>query len=251
MGQVEKIPVIRIEMAGPTTSFRYRLMMQGYQPTYEMPPPSTIYGHICSAVGDWVDIGEHLQFGYHFVHDGKFVDYKEHLHFKDPVQPFPFDRELLFRPKLTLYITQIDLIDAFRHPYYPVVLGRSQDLMTYLSVEMIELERAERAYFEYTILPDEMAPKIGKGSIVQSLPRYIDQRRHPTMDTYALLQHRAIWPPTAAATVADGYDDDEEDGSGFIYEDDKEIDVWIDPDSPTHYKEPTLKRAVWLHRFDQ
>lgn len=240
---METKPVIRIEMAGAVTSFRYPHFTQGYQPTFELPPPSTIYGHICSAVGEFIE-PEGWQFGYHFTHAGKFVDYKEHLHFEDPIQPFPFDRELLFNPRMVLYITRLDLLEAFRNPRYSVVLGRSQDLMTYLSVKPIELVRTERAFFEQTLLPLELAPRLNKTVIAVTMPRYVDHRRRVQWGTYGLLLDTALYP-SPAMSLPDWDDED----TGLQFEGD-DIELWVDPDVK-YRKDPSLKRAVWLHSFTE
>jgi len=170
MSSQHTLSVLRVEMVGTVTSFRYPHFVQGFQPTFEMPPPSTIYGHICGAVGDYIPPNS-VRFGYRFTHEGKFIDYQEHLHFDDPVQPFPFNRELLYNPKLTLYLDNLDLRDAFLSPYYSVILGRSQDLMTYVSVQVVELVRAETAYFEHTLLPLEMSPRLREATIAVTMPR--------------------------------------------------------------------------------
>lgn len=238
------LPVIKIEMAGTVTSFRYPHFTQGFQPSLEMPPPSTIYGHICSAVGDYV-APDSVRFGYHFAHAGKFVDYKEHLHFRDPIQPFPFDRELLFEPRLTLYMTRLDLFEAFRHPRYAVALGRSQDLMTYRSIRIVELEEAAEGYFEGTLLPLHMAASLDKGTIAVTMARYIDPRRRPQWSTYALLQTAALWPPPVPEHQA--WDSGEEQ-AGLIFEG-QDVRLWVDPESPDHRQHPGVKRAIWLHSF--
>lgn len=242
MSTPHTLPVLRIEMVGTVTSFRYPHFAQGFQPTFEMPPPSTIYGHICSAVGDYIPPGS-TQFGYHFMHEGKFVDYQEHLHFDDPVQPFPFNRELLYNPKLILYLTDIGLADAFRSPIYPVILGRSQDLMTYQRIEIVELQRAEVAYFEHTLLPLSMAPRLREPTIAVTMPRYIDPRRRPQWQAYALLQGRALWPQQH---VKDEWDDEEDEM--LLFEDDA-IELWVDPTTPPDPKTPAARRAVYLHSF--
>ena len=46
--------VLKVTLEGITTSFRYPHFMVNVQPSYRMPPPATIYGHICSALGEWV-----------------------------------------------------------------------------------------------------------------------------------------------------------------------------------------------------
>lgn len=243
---MQTLPVIKIELAGTVTSFRYPHFTQGVHPTFEMPPPSTIYGHLCSTVGDWIK-PEMFRFGYHFTHAGKFVDHKEHLHFSDPIQPFPFDRELLFEPRLTLYITppEAQLLNQLRNPHYAVVLGRSQDLMTYLSVKVVELQPAAEGYFEHTLLPLEFAPHLERGTIAVTMARYVDPRRRPQWDSYLILKEAAIWPPPRQ-TISDW--DSEEDN--LIFEGRlPEFEMWTDPYSPSHRKFPTLKRLVYFHSF--
>lgn len=111
----------------------------------------------------------------------------------------PFKRTLLFQPRLTLYLNHPEWIDAFRSPRYTVVLGRSQDLFTYTSIEVIEVQQAERAYFEHTLLPYDMAVRVGQG-ITELLPRYLDyeRKRTPTFARYLLLENRVhsndFWP---------------------------------------------------------
>lgn len=46
--------VLKIVLEGVTTSFRYPHFMLGVQPSFPPPPPATIYGHVCSALGEWV-----------------------------------------------------------------------------------------------------------------------------------------------------------------------------------------------------
>jgi CRISPR-associated protein Cas5t len=237
--------VLKIEIAGAVTSFCLPHFKQGMQPTYEMPPPSTIYGHICSAAGEWVT-PENLEFGYHFVHDGKFIDYREHLHFDSPVQPFPFNRELLFRPRLTLYLSALDLFTAFQQPHFAVCLGRSQDLMTYCSVKRIELQRAQAGYFEHTLLPHWMAPQLGTTTVSVTMSRYIRPNRTVVFAPFAMIREPALWP--APAKQYQSVFGDDEDEETLLLETDP-VDLWIDPESKSHPKYPERKRAVWFHRF--
>jgi len=43
--------VLKVVAEGPITSFRYPHFMQQIHPSFQMPPPATIYGHISSALG--------------------------------------------------------------------------------------------------------------------------------------------------------------------------------------------------------
>jgi len=207
--------VVKVIMRGAVTSFRYPHFIQGVQPTYEMPPPSTLYGHLCSATGQ-IEPREGIEFAVHFTYAAKQRDI-EHTHLSIPyVQANPFQRELLFFPRLTLYISPPEYESAFRAPYYPVVLGRSQDLMTYESVRRVTLQLADRAYFEHTLIPQRRAVDFQR-SIAVTMARFIQpESREPEWGQYAILKDRGPYPM-----------DDLPDGATFD-------PVWIDtdPDDP-------------------
>ncbi|MCB0126800.1 MAG: CRISPR-associated protein Cas5 [Caldilineaceae bacterium] len=202
--------VLKIVAEGDVTSFRYPHFMQQIHPTYEMPPPATIYGLICSTLGEWI-APNGVGFAYHFSYAAKAVDL-EHIIVLSPsggklkgttipkIQEgnvTPFQRELLFQPRLTLYINRPDWLEAFQSPHYAVVLGRSQDLFTYTQLSVVELEQAEQAYFEHTLAPHEMALQFGRG-ITVLMPRYLDysNNRAPTFQRYSMLQERVFLPNT-------------------------------------------------------
>lgn len=198
--------VLKVEAEGLTTSFRYPHFMQQIHPTFPMPPPATIYGHICSALGEWFDPTGVL-FAYRFTCEGKVTD-MEHIIVASRSTGYlpgtkidkvlegninPFERELLFQPRLTLYINRPEWESAFRSPRYAVVLGRSQDLFTYTSVSTVELEPSDRAYFEHTLAPHDMALQTGRGVTIL-MPRYLDyaRNRRPTFSRYLVLQERVF-----------------------------------------------------------
>jgi CRISPR-associated protein Cas5t len=246
---METMQALRIELAGDVTSFRYPHFMWGVQPTFEMPPPATIYGHICSAVGDWI-APEGLRFAYHFTHEGKFNDL-EHIHAGWDEKPAmvkqlrkqgysdittygestvtPFQRELLFRPRLTLYLDRPDLESAFRSPRYVVVLGRSQDLCAYPphAVQVVTLEQHDAAYYEHTLLPLAMGAATRRGVAVM-MPRYVDyqHRRQPAFAQYLMLNERVLPGQMQLIGTAEP--------------------VWCDPSAP---RQGGYCRAVVWHSF--
>lgn len=182
--------VLKIVAEGLTTSFRYPHFIQKIHPSYHMPPPSTIYGHICSAIGELVD-REGIAFAYHFTHQGLAQDL-EHIHVIEAkgktfeyrgknyqrVQEGtvnPYERDILFKPKLTLYLNKPEWEDYFRSPRYPVVLGRSQDLFTYIEIQTVELQKSEQMYVEHTLAPYDMALKLQRGIPIK-LPRFFDRQ---------------------------------------------------------------------------
>lgn len=200
--------VLKVVAEGLTTSFRYPHFMLEIHPTFQMPPPATIYGHICSALGEWFDPAG-VRFAYHFTHQGRVRNRDiEHVIMLRPATGYlpdtgipkvlegivaPFQRDLLFQPRLTLYINRPDWEAAFRSPRYAVTLGRSQDLFTYTYVGVIELQQADRAYFEHTLAPHEMALRTMRGVTVL-MPRYLDYTRNraPTFERYVVIEDRIL-----------------------------------------------------------
>src|SRR5437773_790362 len=174
--------VLRVLIEAPVTSFRYPHFLIGRQITYDMPPPSTIYGHVMSAVGRLLP-PESLEFGYHFTHKARASDL-EHQHIWNrnrgkksvnyDITVQPHHRDFLYDCRLVLYLKSDrieELVHAFREPVFCVNLGRSQDLASIRSVEAIELTEARPAYVESTILPfHTMRERIGRG-ITATMPK--------------------------------------------------------------------------------
>lgn len=234
--------VLRVVAEGITTSFRYPHFMQGIQPTFEMPPPATIYGHICSALGEWFD-PEGVQFAYHFTYGAKFDDV-EHTHLLVPAggklqgsdiskslkgQVNPFKRTILFQPRLVLYLNRPEWEPRFRSPRYAVVLGRSQDLFSYTKIDVIQLETSEQAYFEHTLAPYRMAVRTGKGYSIL-MPRFLDYHhsRAPSFARYVIL-HRRVYSDEL-----------------IRFEGLEEEAFWVDPTSP---EERGMHLGLFFHTF--
>lgn len=207
-----------------------------------MPPPATIYGHICSALGEWVN-HESIRFAYTFSHSGRGDDL-ELLHMTAigsgrldkawghvrniDVQTNVLPREILLHPKLTLYLDAggkaEEWLALFRSPSYPVLLGRSQDLAAYRSVEMVELEQSTFGYFENTLVPWAMRGRIPDGTTFQ-MPKFINPRFRQSVswDRYIALDRRVWWPSSEAAVPK---------GIRVAMPHDGDGPMWIDPQSP-------------------
>jgi CRISPR-associated protein Cas5t len=225
------VRVLKIVAEGITCSFRYPHFMQQIHPSYQMPPPATIYGHICSAVGEWVDPSD-IQFAYHFTFRGE-TDDMEHIilvsastgKLPDTGQPKvlegnvnPFSRHVFFQPRLVLYLNRPEWASAFHSPHYAVTLGRSQDLFTYTQVEVIDLERQPAAYFEHALLPYGMALKAMRG-IVATMPRYLDyaNNRRPEFERYTILRDRVHLEDTAGFWIDPGSPQDKGAHLGLVF----------------------------------
>lgn len=238
--------VLKVEIDGVTTSFRHPHFLVGRQPSYPLPPPATIYGHIAGALGSFPDPAE-IRFAYSFSYAGR-VDDIENIylvtvggsvpHDARARWPYPVNieatmnpvlREILFQPHLTLYLDAPrlleELYEAFRSPKYMVVLGRSQDLASYRSVEVIETQDAEVGYAEGTLLPHSERDRF-REAVTMMMPRYInpDNRRQVLWSPYLILERKA---KVAARSMDERFT--------------------VDPNSPTLAGE--LRRILWWHTF--
>jgi len=247
--------VLRVEVEGTTTSFRYPHFLVGRQPSYPMPPPATIYGHIASALGEFPD-RSNLRFAYAFHAVGRGDDL-EHAHLVEVASRRfdksvgfvknlegvinPVRREIMLFPTLVLYVDALDKLElerlwqAFREPRYPVVLGRSQDLAAYRSVEMIELEEATSGYLEGTLLPWTWRLRTSAGTMA-TMPRFIDPAD----------RKRVEWAPYVVLERRVQIRDDVAPSTSIIQREPNEA-LLVDPLSLEHHG---LRRAVVWLRFD-
>ncbi|MGE5550078.1 MAG: CRISPR-associated protein Cas5 [Bacteroidota bacterium] len=233
---MKTMEAIRVEMEGDMTSFRYPHFLVGRQPSYPVPPPATIYGHLCSAFGEYVDPSG-LYFAYTFTTAGHGDDL-ENLYmttlgsgkptraWSEPenIQLFlqPTLRELLIKPSMILYVVGGPgcqaWYEALRSPKYTVILGRSQDLMSYRSVKAITLQESEDGYFDNALLSIEAGLRTTAG-ITYRLPRFIqpENRRAVSWGDYLVVRGRI--------RIAD-------ENGPVTYKRRAGEKYWVDPESP-------------------
>lgn len=159
----------RILIEGWVTSFRYPAFISGFQPSLPVPPLSTIYGLISAAKGELITPGD-LSVGYIFTHRGKAVDLEtiyelSGLKGKSNV----IKREFLVDPKLYLYLDDLSYGKYFKNPHYPLLLGRSTDLMTVSQIKQVNLDERSNVQLGKTILP---LGTEGAYGTIQALPTH-------------------------------------------------------------------------------
>jgi CRISPR-associated protein Cas5t len=246
--------VAKVTVEAPVTSFRYPHFLIGRQVSFRMPPPSTIYGHVASALGSYPELP--FKFAYHFQYRALARDLEHQQIITRGGNPFtwqgkkypknveatvqPHQRDFLFGATLTLYLPDVRLAGCFRAPVFCVVLGRSQDLAMITKVEEVELVEADGAYFENTLLPFAWRADIAYGATVQ-MPRYIEPppERRAHFSQYIQLEDRIF----AGSFDRNGVPDVRmllHPKSGRPY--------WIDPDSPTQKE---VHRGVCFHHVDK
>jgi CRISPR-associated protein Cas5t len=246
--------VARVVVQAPVASFRYPFFVIGRQPTFDVPPPSTILGLCASARGAWPDPSAFF-FGLHFTFRARAVDLehahvtkasggKTHVRVAAPggderatteAQVVPAEREFLFGVTMTLYLDPA-LGAAFRSPAHTLVLGRSQDLAEVVRIEEVALERSERARLEHTLLPWELRPCIPAGATVL-LSRSISEppRRQAVFARYISL-HDAVL-----------LDDNPGSRRSLLQVEGIELkDLWCDG---SIVDDAGFPRGVWLHRL--
>lgn len=169
--------VYKVDITSWTASFRYPNLISGYQPTLEVPPLSTVLGLINAAAGSYQKY-EKLKIGYYFEYEAKAVDLetiyqissKNGKPSNNNAKSNVINREFLFNAFLRLYLIDEYLVEYFRQPYYPLLLGRMNDLASVINIEKGELLASERGdYVKGQIVPFTGNHLAGQ---IQALPKY-------------------------------------------------------------------------------
>ncbi|MGI5913207.1 MAG: type I-B CRISPR-associated protein Cas5 [Clostridiales bacterium] len=192
--------VYRIELSSWTASFRYPNLISGFQPTLDVPPISTVLGLINAAAGHYVEYSG-FNIGYYFEYGAKAIDLetiyqielkttKAGIYPSNSTKPNVINREFLYDCRLYIYVQDKKIKEYFQKPYYPLVLGRSGDLVTIDAIEDIELT-------------ENNSPKNIKGQVVpfanhflpgeiQALPKYFTNtipRKNIGTEPFSVISH--------------------------------------------------------------
>ncbi|CAN2040604.1 CRISPR-associated protein Cas5t [Candidatus Magnetomoraceae bacterium gMMP-15] len=163
----------RIQVSSWTASFRYPNLISGLQPSLSVPPLSTIHGLICAAVGNYVS-PQNISFGYVFKSEAQTMDLETIYQFNNKSSHLITKsniiwRQILFDNLLLLYTTELQIAEAFKAPYFQLLLGRSNDLASVNSVEEVELQPLkELKELKGTVVP--MKDDIDLAAPIQALP---------------------------------------------------------------------------------
>ena len=167
----------RIKITSWTASFRYPNIISGVQPTLTVPPVSTVLGLMNACAGKYIE-HKHLTIGYYFSYDAKTTDletiYQVELDAKgvpkNKMKSNVIRREILYDCTLFIYLMDVQLVNLFLSPCYPVLLGRSSDLATIEEVKEIDLDEQKNAdKIKGQVIPFQ---GIHLPGILQALPAY-------------------------------------------------------------------------------
>lgn len=125
-----------VDVRSWTASFRYPNLISGMQPTLEVPPVSTVLGLINAAAGFLVQ-HKSFQLGYYFQYEMEGEDLETIYQIKskdgrptNEAKSNIISRRFLYNNYLRIYTPEKEIADYFKQPYYPLLLGRMNDLAT-------------------------------------------------------------------------------------------------------------------------
>lgn len=189
-----------IEIRSWTASFRYPNLISGIQPTLEVPPLSTVLGMINAAAGYYIN-HERITIGYYFEYQGKGMDL-ETIYMMDTskgqannaAKSNVIKREFLFDNLLRIYTPDEKIANCLKHPVYPLVLGRMNDLA---SVDISRINKSDLQEIENAnkikgqIIPFSANYLPG---VIQALPKYFSNtipRQNIGTESYSVLNYQA------------------------------------------------------------
>jgi len=207
---------LRVDVSAMTASFRYPMFVVSYQPTYLVPPISTIYGLLSAAKGSKVNLTD-VNVGYTFTSEGKGVDLERIHEYGDESERKPpqrlgtniLQREFLYDCHLTLYLSDTNFATYLRNPVYTLLLGRQTDLAVIKEMKPVNLAWEKDVEINHTIVPfDGKIP----GQVVALPSDFTDtsERKPLNVKTYAII--------TSPQRLSEGYIDPERGHGIYIHD---------------------------------
>jgi len=190
-------PLVYMRLRGPIASFRYPYLLVGRQPTYLLPPLSTIYGLLQAAYGQPYNPSD-LQVGYLFHAEPALSIDLEKVWFLEkqegggkrakPVKEFTSNvlpRELRVDVTLELFLAAAEAhlerwYQALRSPKFWVTLGRSHEMVSIEEVALWEgagKPGAEGAWAGPSLFPLTWMSALQAGYYIERMPVYISLDR--------------------------------------------------------------------------
>jgi len=207
---------LRVEISAMTASFRYPMFVVSYQPTYPVPPVSTLYGLLSAAKGSKVALDE-INIGYSFTSEGRGTDLERIYEYGDESEKKPVhnlgtnivQREFLYNCYLTLYLSDPRFAEYFQNPTYTLLMGRQTDLAYVKCIKTVELEKRPDVEINHT-----MVPFTGEipGQVISLPSDFTDaaQRKPLNVRSYAII--------TSKQHIRDGFFDAEKECGVFIHD---------------------------------
>ncbi len=195
--------VFRIHIQSWTSSFRYPNLLSGFQATLPVPPLSTLFGLISAAMGKYFYPKE-MDIGFVFTFKTKARDLETIYQMGRSLSGIKSNvilREFLVDNDLWLYTMNEQIAKSFEKPYFPLLLGRSGDLASVLSIKQLDIEiKKELQNLKGTIIP--FNARLPIAAPIQALPMYFSDeipRRNVGTKPYFLLDGHFVQDKPIAA----------------------------------------------------
>jgi CRISPR-associated protein Cas5t len=204
---------VRICLTALTASFRAPSFV-AYQLSLAVPPLATIFGLLSAARGHWVMPHEVPWLAYRLTYAARAMDLESiYTVERKKVTDTPrfeerniVQREFLVSPELDLFLPA-EWRDPFLRPRYQLVLGRSQDVATVVSIEPALLEPVSTGPVTGVLLPAEVVARNGVTAVLQNLPVAFtpDPERAPVRVTmFGLIDGQRSTRGLQFVTIEDG-----------------------------------------------
>jgi CRISPR-associated protein Cas5t len=199
-----------IRLEGISAFFRYTTIISGNQLTLPCPTYANILGLI-SAVTDKIVMPRDTRIGYEFNSASTAEDLERTQRLEldrgsGILKPHSAGRGILrrqvhFMPTLDLYLTNLDLAEAFRNPVAIPVLGRSQDICWITKVEEVELTSVESGLIGSTLLNSDFVNESIPADIVRATEYFTNDNTGYTRTAGAIGYYLAIRPEDARIQI--------------------------------------------------
>ncbi|HEV8652417.1 MAG TPA: CRISPR-associated protein Cas5 [Actinomycetes bacterium] len=162
-------PAVRARLLAPVASFRDP-MFPGLQAGLLVPPPATVRGLLAAAWGSYERLGR-VHVGIAFRIGGEAMDLETYhplntdgrMRFPGVDKgPTPLERHLVVDAELTVWAIHDNpeaCAAALRRPVWALHLGRSQDLVHLVDIDVVELRTVDRGRQGFALVPVGAVPR--------------------------------------------------------------------------------------------
>jgi len=199
--QIKTMPAVHVHMEGLTAFFRAVWSVTASQITLPCPSYSNLLGLISACAGRVVRPSD-TRIGFEFGHTSEGEEMERtnrfelsgnHLkeHWKGQGVLY---RQIHFKPRLDLYLTNLDLADAFDNPVATPCMGRSQDICWITKVETVKLTAVESGKIGSTLISSRLIKGYLSPEIVRCAEWFENEGQGRVRNVGAVGLYQAIPP---------------------------------------------------------
>jgi CRISPR-associated protein Cas5t len=172
------IAALHVKMEGFTAFFKHPLTISGTQISLPCPPYSTLLGMLSAIAGRVIQPSD-TRIGFEFYCSSRDIEIErtDRLALTRGILSQHKDgqgiikRYIYFRPELDLYVTNLELEQAFLSPVSTPSFGRSQDIAWIKKVERVSLKETSSGKIGPTLIPEV---KMNLPSLLVRCPEWFD-----------------------------------------------------------------------------